>query len=86
MDDDGNSYHGNYQGANSDAAVIKYCTKEGEYISSMTEEEINARVKSRENKTSMVGALIMTEGVSVDVIRKYPELLTKDIAKLQRNH
>jgi len=52
----------------------------------MTEEEIAAKTKSRENKTSMMGELIMTEGVTADVIRKYPELLTKDLAKLQRNY
>lgn len=36
----------------SDIAVIKYCTKEGEYISSMTAEEIEAKKKARVNKTS----------------------------------
>lgn len=40
MTDEGVEYHGNYQGARSDTAVLKYCVKGAEYISSMSEETI----------------------------------------------
>lgn len=34
-DEEGMTYHGNYQGCRSNKAVIEYCTKGGKYISSM---------------------------------------------------
>lgn len=38
--DEEKTYHGNYQGVKSDAAVIKYVTKDGKYISSKSIDEL----------------------------------------------
>lgn len=81
-DDDGVEYHGHYAGARSDADVIKYCHKEGNYISSMSDDEIEAKIASRKSKHGVLGELIRKDGVTADVIKKYPELLTKDIGRI----
>lgn len=52
-------YHGNYQGARDNTAVVKYVTKESNYVSSYSEDYINAQKKSRANKSSLVGELIL---------------------------
>lgn len=53
----------------------------------MTETEIQAKKQAKEKKSSTVGELVLLEGgVTADLIRRYPELLTKDIPKIQRNY
>jgi Geminivirus Rep catalytic domain. len=46
-DDNGRIYHGKYEGCRSDAAVLAYCTKENDYISSYSEDELEAIKNSR---------------------------------------
>lgn len=41
-DDKGKIYHGNYQAARDNKAVMKYVIKDGNYISSMSDEYLNA--------------------------------------------
>lgn len=59
---DDKGYHGNYQGCKCNADVIKYCTKDGNYLSNLTADELLAIVKSRKEKKSLIGTLIMNEG------------------------
>ena len=40
MGQDGNKFHGKYEGTRSNKAVIKYVTKDGHFISSMSREDI----------------------------------------------
>lgn len=49
--------------------MVKYCTKEENFISSYTEDELKAIVNSRKNKTSVLGELIIQEGgITADII------------------
>lgn len=48
-------FHPNLQGCRSNKDVIKYVTKGGVWISSMTEEEIENLKNARENKKAMIG-------------------------------
>ena len=52
-------YHGKYESCRDNSSVLKYCTKEGKYISSYSEEEIKAISSSRKKKSSMLGELII---------------------------
>lgn len=41
------TYHGNYQGVRCEKDVIKYCTKENDYISNWTEDQLDIMKKAR---------------------------------------
>lgn len=49
------NYHPNMQGVRSNKDVVKYVTKDGNFVSSMTAEEIEALKNSRENKKAYLG-------------------------------
>jgi len=44
---EGRKYHGNYQGVRSNEKVLKYVTKDGNFISSKPIEELKALIKAR---------------------------------------
>lgn len=48
-------FHPNIQGARSNADVIKYVTKDGDWISNLTQQEIEQIRNSRANKTAIIG-------------------------------
>lgn len=65
---------------------MKYVMKGGDYISSFSDEYLQAQAKSRETKSGIIGQLILAEGgLTAEIIRHHPELLVKDIPKIQRN-
>lgn len=69
LEDETGTYHGNYQGARDNTAVIKYVTKDGNYVSSYPDSYIEAQRAARTKKESLVGQLIMNEGgISASVI------------------
>lgn len=66
-------FHGNYQAVRSPKNVIKYCTKEEDYISSF---DINAYVKSVNGKRRIIGASLIDGSKSlVEAVREHPELI-----------
>lgn len=48
-------YHPNIQGVKSNQAVIKYVTKENDYISSESEESLQQQVKARVGHKAVIG-------------------------------
>lgn len=59
-------------------------TKESNYISNMTLDEIEAIKKARATHTSKaIGEALIREGsLTADIVDDFPELLTKDLYKL----
>lgn len=78
-------YHPNMQGVRSNADVIKYVTKDGNFVSSFTLEEIEAIKTARMSKTAIIGKSLIEEGLTYNLIKNHPEMATKDLAKLQAN-
>lgn len=69
MEDGDKTFHGKYEGCRDVHAVMKYCMKEGDYISSYTNEELDAIKKAKKNKNGVIGELILAEGISANVIK-----------------
>lgn len=66
-------YHGNYQGCRSPKKVMKYCTKDGNYISNFDVAEMMNTWKS---KREILGKRIVIDGVDLDqLVREHPELI-----------
>lgn len=53
-------HHGNYQAARSQAAVLKYVTKDGKWISNLPEEEVLRLKSPSKSKTTKVPTIVMT--------------------------
>jgi len=69
----GNRYHGNYQGCRSEKNVIKYCSKEEDYISNF---DLNSRLKNKSAHKKILGdALIKRQKSLVDVVNENPEMI-----------
>lgn len=56
------TYHPNIQGVKCNTAVIKYVTKDGDFISDIPKEELLLQCKARQKHTSVVGEKILKEG------------------------
>ena len=81
--EDNKVFHGSYEGVRSNIKVLKYCTKDGKYISSQRKEDLMAQVKAREKHASVVGLRLVEEGrLTSDMIKEYPQLLVS--SSLQR--
>lgn len=78
-------YHGNYQGCRSDMAVMNYVVKGGNYISSLSEADLDQKKKARGCKKAMIGEILLTDGLTASVIRDNPDLMLKDLTKLKQN-
>jgi len=52
--------------------VIKYCTKENDYISSMSKEEIEQKIGARKDKSKILGESLMKEGLTAKIIEENP--------------
>lgn len=59
--------------------------KDGNWVSNMTEAEIEELRNSRENKKAYLGERLLTEGLTYNLIKENPELMAKDLAKMQSN-
>lgn len=69
----GSRFHGNYQGCRSERNVIKYCSKEEDYISNF---DLNARLKNKTAHKKVLGdALIKRQKSLVEAVKENPELL-----------
>lgn len=82
-------YHGNYQSVKSDEHVIKYVTKDGNFISSKSIEDLLLKHQHRVGKKKIVGKAILgcssvTELASV-VREQHPELIM-DYEKIVRSY
>lgn len=66
-------YHGNYQGCRSEKNVIKYCSKEENYLSNF---DVGARIqKKNSHKRVLADALINKKINLVQAVQEEPELL-----------
>lgn len=66
-------YHGNYQGCRSEKNVIKYCTKEEDYLSNF---DINDRLfKQQRHKRILGDGLISKKITLVDCVKEHPEMI-----------
>lgn len=66
-------YHGKYEGCRSNKDVVVYVTKDANYISNMTLEQIEAQKQARVNKTSVIGELALKEGrLTAAMVRDMP--------------
>lgn len=63
-------FHGKYEGCRSNKAVIKYVMKEGNYISSLSDKEIESLTSARENKTKYLGEELIKNGLTANFIRE----------------
>lgn len=69
---DGALFHGNYQGCRSTKAVIKYCTKEENYISNM---DVAAILNSKSSRKVIATKLIKDKLPLEDLVQEFPELI-----------
>ncbi|QDJ95251.1 replication-associated protein [Capybara virus 22_cap1_591] len=76
------TYHGNYQGCRSTKNVIKYCTKDENYISNLDVNEIICKRAS--HKRILAKHLIDKTKNLVEVVKENPELLF-EYSKLKQN-
>lgn len=78
LTDGDKEYHGNYQAARSDEAVIKYVTKDGKYIASKDIEELTHKSECRKGKRKIMGQEMVkcanVEELGNWVLQKRPEL------------
>lgn len=75
--------HGNYQSAISNVAVMKYCTKDGDYIFFGTDPKVTDRM--RQNHVSLILAKVLTGELSVEqAVMEKPTLLL-NYSRLQQN-
>lgn len=66
-------FHGNYQGCRSEKNVIKYCSKEEDYIANF---DLNSRLKKRESHKKIIGDALIKRQISlVEAVNNNPELL-----------
>lgn len=78
-------YHPNVQGCRSNADVVKYVTKDGNFVSNMSLEDIEALKQARLSKTAMIGSRLLEEGLTYKLIQDHPEMAMKDLSRLQAN-
>lgn len=65
-------YHGNYQGCRSSKNVLKYCTKEDDFISNF---DVGERTNKSKSKKEILGKRIL-EGEDLDeIVQEHPELI-----------
>jgi len=68
-----NGFHGNYQGCRSEKNVIKYCSKEEDYISNF---DLNERINKKASHKKIYGTkLIHRQNSLVELVDENPELL-----------
>jgi len=79
-----NGKSGNYQGARSDIAVVKYCTKDGDYIfEGMTDPR--ARAECRTRHLNLVLADVLANKITLQqAVTEKPSLMV-NLDKLERN-
>lgn len=65
-------FHGNYQGCRSTKAVIKYCTKEENYISNM---DVAAILNSKSNRNLIAAKIVKERQPLDDLIQEFPHLI-----------
>lgn len=80
-------YHGMYEGARSNIKVLKYVTKDGDYISSKPYEYLKLQEQARESKVSVVGKMALKEGrISKEIIEMHPSIvISGNLARVQQN-
>lgn len=85
---DGVTYHGKYEGVRTEEAVLKYVTKEGNFISSKPLEELLHRHECRVGKKKIIGKEIInlasTSHLAKHVQEVRPELVM-DYDRLRRS-
>jgi Geminivirus Rep catalytic domain. len=89
LKDGDQTYHGNYQSVKSDEHVIKYVTKDGNFISSKSIEDLLLKHQHRVGKKKIIGTSILgctSVGELALVVRdKHPELIV-DYEKIVRSY
>ena len=65
-------YHGNYQGCRSAKNVLKYCTKEEDYVSNF---DVECLLKRRSNRRELMSLLVKRQSSLVDFVCDNPEYL-----------
>lgn len=66
------SHHGNYQGARNAKNVLKYCTKDGDFVSNFNVEELLPKSTS---STKVFGQRIMAGEDFMQVIQDFPQFI-----------
>lgn len=66
------THHGNYQGCRSAKNVVRYCTKEEDYLSNF---DVAAVVNKKSNRRMVAEELLLKKRPLVDVIQDHPELI-----------
>lgn len=65
-----------YEGARSNIKVLKYVTKEGDYISSKPYDYLKLQEQARESKSSVVGKMLIKEGkITKAILEEFPSML-----------
>lgn len=70
--DDLQHYHGNYQGCRGPKNVIKYCSKDDNYIASF---DVEARLKATEGKKKILGKQLLDGKALIELTKENPELI-----------
>lgn len=75
-------FHGNYQSCRSEKGVVRYCTKEEDFISNF---DVGERVDKRKSKKTLVGEKLVNSNLNlVEAVKQFPDLIF-DYNKLKNN-
>lgn len=66
------TWHGNYQGCRSNKNVIKYCSKEDDYLSNF---DVHDALNKSKNRRTIAEEIILKKRPLVDLVQEYPDLL-----------
>lgn len=78
---DGTVLHGNYQGCRSAKNVVKYCTKEDNFLSTF---DVNELLPKSTSRTKVFGTRIMQGEDFMEVLKDFPEYI-KGYARLKQD-
>lgn len=83
------AYHGNYQGCRSEKNVLKYCSKDEDFISDL---DVASILKKRESHKKLIGSRIVLNNEPLEtLVHEFPELifgykrLKEDILEFRRD-
>ena len=78
---DGETYHGNYQACRSFKNVVKYCTKEEDYLSNL---DVGELIKGKSTREAIATKLIKDKVPLAELLTEVPSLIY-DYKKLKLN-
>lgn len=71
-DHEGNVFHGNYQGCRSSKNVVRYCSKEEDFVANF---DVGQVASARNNRRKIGTALLSGDKTLQEVVRENPELI-----------